>query len=149
MLNIYLFERFDEFHDFNRSTMYQSTGSLHSDSHSSNSMSPAPSPSPTHLKIMGNHHHAHHQHRGKKQSAGSNPSGGTGIATPVMPSGSQPRNLSGSMSNLSLSGTKKWGSTSDFREPSPGPQGTPTGGPVHRRLQQTGSMSALRYDKAI
>ena len=30
--------------------MYQSTGSLHSDGHSSNSMSPAPSPSPTNLK---------------------------------------------------------------------------------------------------
>ena len=108
--------------------MYQSTGSLHSDSHSSNSMSPAPSPSPTHLKMGQN---------GQKLSAGS----GAAPTGPVIPSGTQPRNLSGSLSNLSL--TKKWGSSSDFREGSPGPN-TPNGQAVHRRLQQTGSMGALR-----
>ncbi len=111
--------------------MYQSTGSLHSDSHSSNSMSPAPSPSPTHLKAASNRHHREH--------------GPSGLATPVMPSGSQPRNLSGSMSNLSL--TKKWGSTSDFREPSPSPGQVGQNGQthaVHKRLQQTGSMHQLR-----
>jgi len=111
-----------------RSTMYQSTGSLHSDN-SSNSMSPAPSPSPTHLKVT-------------QKNSGTASS--TGMATPVMPSGSQPRNLSGSMSNLSLSATKRWGSTSDFREPSPGPNASPNGQAVHRRLQQTGSMGILR-----
>ena len=109
--------------------MYQSTGSLHSDSHSSNSMSPAPSPSPTHLKSAGQN--------GQKLSAGSGPH----PPGAVMPSGTQPRNLSGSLSNLSL--TKKWGSSSDFREGSPGPN-TPNGQAVHRRLQQTGSMTALR-----
>ena len=109
--------------------MYQSTGSLHSDGHSSNSMSPAPSPSPTNLKGANNPNLRPHT------------SGGSS-ATPIMPSGSQPRNLSGSMSNLAI--TKKWGSTSDFRDASPGPQ-TPNGGPmVHRRLQQTGSMNSLR-----
>ena len=112
---------------FFRSTMYQSTGSLHSDSHSSNSMSPAPSPSPTHLKGVG--------HNGQKLSAGSGPVSQSG-GGPIIPSGTQPRNLSGSLSNLSL--TKKWGSSSDFREGSPGP-GTPNGQAVHRRLQQTGS----------
>ena len=40
--------------------------------------------------------------------------------------------------------TKRWGSTSDFREPSPGPNASPNGQAVHRRLQQTGSMGILR-----
>ena len=78
------------------------------------------------------------EERGKQNKAfiadqkNSGTGGNTGLATPVMPSGSQPRNLSGSMSNLSLSATKRWGSTSDFREPSPGPNASSNGQPVHR-----------------
>ena len=42
-------------------------------------------------------------------------------AAPSATSATSPRNLSNSMSNLSMSGARKWGSTSDFRDQSPGP----------------------------
>ena len=41
---------------------------------------------------------------------------------PPPPSSTPQRPLSGSMSNLSLSASKKWNSTSDFRDQSPGPR---------------------------
>ena len=100
-----------------RSAMYQSTGSLHSDGHSSNSMSPAPSPSPTH-------------HRVGAAAAGAPQTPGGPPMTPnaVTPSAGQPRPLSNSMSNLALSGSKKRGSSSDltgsFRDQSPAPNGS-------------------------
>jgi hypothetical protein len=46
--------------------------------------------------------------------AGANPAASPSSAT-------SPRNLSNSMSNLNMSGARKWGSTSDFRDQSPGP----------------------------
>ena len=95
--------------------MYQSTGSLHSDGHSSNSMSPAPSPSPTH-------------HRGAAATAAGapqTPGGPPMTPNAVTPSAGQPRPLSNSMSNLAMSGgPKKWGSNSDFRDQSPAPNGS-------------------------
>eukprot|EP00095_Tigriopus_kingsejongensis_P006547 maker-scaffold515_size150689-snap-gene-0.37 protein:Tk06547 transcript:maker-scaffold515_size150689-snap-gene-0.37-mRNA-1 annotation:"hypha-specific g1 cyclin-related protein 1-like" len=87
--------------------IYQSTGSLHSDGLSSNSMSPAPSPSPT-------HHHANRSSTATLRT----PLHGQMMGPPTTP---QQRQLSGSMSNLSLAGSKKWGSNHDFREQSPGP----------------------------
>ena len=94
--------------------MYQSTGSLHSDGHSSNSMSPAPSPSPTHHRVGAN-------------ATGAPQTPGSAQMTPnaVTPSAGQPRPLSNSMSNLAMSGgSKKWGSNSDFRDQSPAPNGS-------------------------
>ena len=119
-----------------RSTMYQSTGSLHSDGHSSNSMSPAPSPSPTQLRNAAGQRQQQHPQSPATPNANGGGGGAGGVA---IPSGSQPRNLSGSMSNLTLSATKnKWGSSSDFRDGSPGPNG-----PTVRRLQSGGSMHSL------
>ncbi|XP_059086390.1 echinoderm microtubule-associated protein-like 1 isoform X5 [Tigriopus californicus] len=111
-------------------TIYQSTGSLHSDGLSSNSMSPAPSPSPTHR------HHAHRSSTAPLRT----PLHGQMMGPPVTPQQSQPphRPLSGSMSNLSLSGSKKWGSNHDFRDQSPGPNT-----PIARRLH-AGSLHSLR-----
>ena len=86
------------------SALYQSTGSLHSDGHSSNSMSPAPSPSPTHAlaqntvkatkKIVSQAHYC---------------------TKSTLP----PRPLSGSLSNLNLSTSRKWNSTNDFKDQGP------------------------------
>ncbi len=119
------------FLSFRRSVanMYQSTGSLHSDGHSSNSMSPAPSsPSPTHAHLARHgHHHAHSRAstapiRGAVMGppAAPPPQHVAAPGTPQTPSGS--RAMSGSMSYLSLSGSRRWNSTSDFREQSPGPR---------------------------
>ncbi len=113
--------------------MYQSTGSLHSDGHSSNSMSPAPSsPSPTHAQLMrhgGSGHHPHHHHHPHSRSStapirgatAGTPSRGQAMPPPPPP-GTPSGKMSGSMTNLSLSGSKRWNSTSDFREQSPGPR---------------------------
>ena len=90
------------------SAVYQSTGSLHSDGHSSNSMSPAPSPSPTQA-LAQNTMKATKAHQQKFASQAQ-------YAT----KGSLPqRPLSGSLSNLNLSTSRKWNSTSDFRDQSP------------------------------
>ena len=91
------------------SAVYQSTGSLNSDGHSSNSMSPAPSPSPTQAlaqsTMKATKISSHHQ---KIISP-------TQYATrALLPQ----RPLSGSLSNLNLSTSRKWNSTSDFREQS-------------------------------
>ncbi|XP_071743386.1 echinoderm microtubule-associated protein-like 2 isoform X9 [Lepeophtheirus salmonis] len=127
-----------------RSALYQSTGSLHSDGHSSNSMSPAPSPSPTHNQIRSKnnnnnninvkqfstpsqrphqslipqdvHHMSTHNHISNHNNNRSS-------------------SLSGSMTNLTNS--KKWNSTSDFRDHSPGPNN------VQRRMP-SGSLLSLR-----
>ena len=92
------------------SAVYQSTGSLHSDGHSSNSMSPAPSPSPTQAlaqNTMKATKISSHQQKFASQAQ---------YAT----RGSLPqRPLSGSLSNLNLSTSRKWNSTSDFRDQSP------------------------------
>lgn len=72
-------------------------------------MSPAPSPSPT-------HHQAHRSSTAPLRT----PLHGQMMGPPVTPQQPQ-RPLSGSMSNLSLSGSKKWGSNHDFRDQSPGP----------------------------
>ena len=74
-----------------KTNLYQSTNSLHTDGHSSSSMSPAPSPSPT-------------AHGMRHMSPG-----GQMVGTPQRPSSAA--------TNLH----KKWSSTSDFRELSPGP----------------------------
>ncbi len=114
-------------------SIYQSTGSLHSDGHSSNSMSPAPSPSPTHHPHGARQPHHPHRPHGRASTAPlrTPPTAlRDGIVMPPPPSTHQqtpngtpqrPTGLSGSMSNLSLSGSRKWNSTSDFRDQSPGP----------------------------
>ena len=112
-------------------SIYQSTGSLHSDGQSSNSMSPAPSPSPTqHPSYRHRHYHPH----GRASTApvrtpatalrdgivmpGAPPASPSTMANgPQTPRSNNNNNsLSGSMSNLSLSGSRKWNSTSDFRD---------------------------------
>jgi len=108
------------------SAVYQSTGSLHSDGHSSNSMSPAPSPSPTQAlaqsTMKATKISSHHQ---KIISP-------TQYATrALLPQ----RPLSGSLSNLNLSTSRKWNSTSDFREQSQ---------LLNIRRQQAGSLHSLR-----
>lgn len=82
-------------------------------------MSPAPSPSPTH-----HNHHTHHYHSRastaplRGQHMPPPPASGQNNALTPNP---KSRPLSGSMSNLSLANSRKWNSTSDFRDQSPGP----------------------------
>ena len=86
------------------SALYQSTGSLHSDGHSSNSMSPAPSPSPTHAlaqnTVKASKKIVSQAHYGPKSTLPTRP-------------------LSGSLSNLNLSTSRKWNSTNDFKDQGP------------------------------
>jgi len=102
------------------SALYQSTGSLHSDGHSSNSMSPAPSPSPTHAlaqnTVKASKKIISQAHYGPKSTLPTRP-------------------LSGSLSNLNLSTSRKWNSTNDFKDQ----------GPLSNiRRQQAGSLHSLR-----
>ena len=95
--------------------IYQSTSSLHTtDGQSSNSMSPAPSPSPT-------------AHNVRQASPG-----GQRLGTPQRPSSST--------TNLH----KKWSSTSDFRELSPGPNQMSMSMNMGRRGVNAGSLASLR-----
>ena len=90
--------------------VYQSTGSLHSDGHSSNSMSPAPSPSPTQVLLQSTMKTA--KTSTNHQKIIKSPLHATKPSLPQRP-------LSGSLSNLTLTGSRKWNSTSDFRDQSP------------------------------
>ena len=92
-----------------KTNLYQSTNSLHNDGQSSNSMSPAPSPSPT-------------THGTRRMSPG-----GQRMGTPQRPS------------SATNSLHKKWSSTSDFRELSPGPNHISM-----RRSGNAGSLASLR-----
>eukprot|EP00096_Caligus_rogercresseyi_P015687 TRINITY_DN815_c0_g1_i1.p2 TRINITY_DN815_c0_g1~~TRINITY_DN815_c0_g1_i1.p2 ORF type:complete len:449 (-),score=82.12 TRINITY_DN815_c0_g1_i1:2051-3397(-) len=124
-----------------RSALYQSTGSLHSDGHSSNSMSPAPSPSPTHNQIRSKNNN--NSNGGSKlfstpsarphQSL--NPSHENSNQHASTLNNNRSSSLSGSMTNLTNS--KKWNSTSDFRDHSPGPNNVP-------RRNPGGSLLSLR-----
>lgn len=91
-----------------KTSLYQSTNSLHNDGQSSNSMSPAPSPSPT-------THPVRHPSPGVQR-----------LSTPQRPS------------SASTGLHKKWSSTSDFRELSPGPN------QISRRGLNAGSLASLR-----
>lgn len=95
-----------------KTNLYQSTSSLHTDGQSSNSMSPAPSPSPT---TPGPRHVSPGGHR---------------LAQPHTPT----RPMSASMGLH-----KKWSSTSDFRDLSPGPNQMS----INRR-PNAGSLASLR-----
>ena len=96
-----------------KSNLYQSTNSLHNDGQSSNSMSPAPSPSPT----------TNTQGLRRMSPAGQR------MGTPQRPSSAT------AATNLH----KKWSSTSDFRELSPGPSQM-----AMRRSGNAGSLASLR-----
>ena len=94
----------------NKSSLYTSSSSIHTDG--SNSMSPAPSPSPTIAAPRGQ-----------------TPSRVGGSLTPARP--------------LSASLHKKWSSTSDFRDLSPGPGQLSSVGP-RRHHNPSGSLASLR-----
>ena len=109
-----------------KSNVYQSNNSLHGGvesvggHQSSSSMSPVMSPSPTTSKPS--HHHSMTPQR---------------IGTPS-------RSMSGSVTNLS----KRWSSTSDFRELSPGPanhhHNSAISSTIARRGLNAGSLASLR-----
>ena len=109
----------------NKSSIYTSSSSIHTDG--SNSMSPAPSPSPTTPGL-----------RGPVSSR-------VGHGGPLTPARPMSASLSGGLPGLH----KKWSSTSDFRDVSPGP-GQMSANRRHNPSGSLGKWSQLRtqqYDK--
>ena len=105
----------------NKSSIYTSSSSIHTDG--SNSMSPAPSPSPTTPAL-----------RGPLSSRV-----GPGPLTPARPMSAS---LSGGLPGLH----KKWSSTSDFRDVSPGP-GQMSGARRHNPSGSLGKSSQPRTQR--